>query len=109
MDANSLSSIPAGANAGTTLQPYNTGITAGLDAIPEYTLTPFLKQYVFTYVDNQSSGRAIKFQGTPVEVAVSASVLDGFKTTPNLSQQITRIPGPQYISSLGDLSTKYLD
>ena len=109
LDANSLSSIPAGANAGTTLQPYNTGITAGLDAIPEYTLTPFLKQYVFTYVDNQSSGRAIKFQGTPVEVAVSASVLDGFKTTPNLSQQITRIPGPQYISSLGDLSTKYLD
>lgn len=109
LDSNSLSTIPAGANAGTTLQPYNTGITVGLDAVPEYTLTPFLKQYVFTYVDNQSSGRAVKFQGTPVEVAVSDSVLDGFKTTPNLSQQITRIPGPQYISSLGDLSTKYLD
>jgi hypothetical protein len=42
-------------------------------------------------------------------VAVSKSVLDGFKSTPNVTQQITRIPGPQYISSLGDLSTKYLD
>lgn len=109
LDSESLTEIPSGAVAGAQLKPYNTGVTAGLDAVPEYTLTPFLKQYVFTYVDNQTSGRAVKFQGTPIEVAVSKSVLDGFKSTPNVTQQITRIPGPQYISSLGDLSTKYLD
>ena len=109
LDSDMLNELPSGANAGVTLQPYNTGITAGLDAIPEYTITPFLSQYVFTFIDTIPSGRSVKFQGTPVQAAVSDSILDGFKMTPNLSQQITRIPGPAYISSLGDLSTKYLD
>ena len=109
LDSGMLNEIPSGANAGVTLQPYNTGATAGLDAVPEYTLTPFLSQYVFTFIDKIPSGRSVKFQGTPVQAAVSDSILDGFKITPNLSQQITRIPGPAYISSLGDLSTKYLD
>lgn len=109
LDSNSLSEIPSNANTGTTLKPYNTDETVGLDAIPEYTITPFLNQYVFTYIDKTYSGRSVKFQGVPVDAYVSDSILDGFKKKPNLTQQITRIPGPQYISSFGDLSTKYLD
>ena len=109
LDSGMLNALPDGAISGATLAPYNTGATKGLDAIPEYTLTPFLSQYVFTFIDKIPSGRSVKFQGTPVEAAVSDSVLDGYKAKPNLTQQITRIPGPQYISSFGDLSTKYID
>lgn len=106
LDSNSLSELPSNANAGSSLAPYPVEY---LDAIPEYTITPFLKQYVFTFIDKIPSGRSVKFQGEPVQAYVSESILDGFKKTPNLSQQITRIPGPSYISSLGDLSTKYFD
>ena len=109
LDSNSLSELPSNAIPGATLKPYNTGETVGLDAIPEYTITPFLNQYVFTYIDKTYSGRSVKYQGVPINAYVSDSILDGFKKKPNLTQQITRIPGPEYISSFGDLSTKYLD
>lgn len=109
LDSGMLNEIPSNANAGTTLAPYNTGATVGLDAIPEYTITPFLSQYVFTFIDTNPSGKSVKFQGTPIEAAVSDSIADGYKIKPNLTQQITRIPGPRFLSSLGDLSTKYFD
>ncbi len=109
LDSGMLNEIPSNANAGTTLAPYNAGATIGLDAIPEYTITPFLSQYVFTFIDTNPSGKSVKFQGTPIEAAVSDSIADGYKIKPNLTQQITRIPGPKYLSSLGDLSTKYFD
>ena len=109
LDSNLLDSIPVNAGPDTVLAPYNTGNTVGLDAVPQFTITPFLYQYVFTYIDKTPQGKPVKFQGTPVETTVSTSALEGFKITPSLSQQITRIPGPDYISSLGDLSTKYFD
>ena len=58
LDSNSLSELPSNANAGSSLAPYPVEY---LDAIPEYTITPFLKQYVFTFIDKIPSGRSVKF------------------------------------------------
>ena len=55
------------------------------------------------YVNDNSN------QGTPINVDVPAEILNSYKTKPNLSQQLAYIPGPEYISDLGDLSTKYFN
>lgn len=78
------------------------------DATPEFTITPFLNQYVFTFNDKTPSGQSVKYQGTPVTTTVSDSVSDGYKKTPQFPEQIIYIPGADYLSSMGDLSLKYL-
>lgn len=105
LDSNSLSELPSNAWAGEELGVYPVPY---LDGTPEFEVTPFLKQYVVAYNDNQINGAPVKYQGTPVKTFVSDSVLDGYKKTPGFPEQIIKLPGPDYISSLGDLSTKYL-
>ena len=78
------------------------------DATPEFTITPFLNQYVFTFNDKIPSGQSVKYQGTPVTTTVSDSVSDGYRRTPQFPEQIIYIPGADYLSSMGDLSLKYL-
>lgn len=55
------------------------------------------------YINNSSN------QGSPINVDVPTAIVDSYKTKPNLSQQLAYIPGPEYISDLGDLSTKYFN
>ena len=105
LDSNSLSALPSNAWSGEELGAYPIPY---LDGTPEFEVTPFLKQYVVAYNDNQINGAPVKYQGAPIKAYVSDSVLDGYKTTPGYPEQIIRLPGPDYISELGDLSTKYL-
>ena len=97
--------LPENAWSGETLATYPVPY---YDGTPEFEITPFLKQYVVTYNDNSINGAPIKYQGQPVKTFVSDSVLDGYKKTPGYPEQIIKIPGPDFISELGDLSTKYL-
>ena len=81
---------------------------AYFDSTPEFTITPFLSQYVFTFNDKIPSGTSKKYNGTtPVTTTVSDSVSQGYKITPGFPEQIIYIPGGDYLSSMGDLSLKY--
>jgi len=104
LDSELLDVLPE--NAGQrTLAKYP---VAHYDATPEFTITPFLNQYVFTFNDKIPSGQSVKYQGTPVVTTVSDSVSDGYRRTPQFPEQIIYIPGADYLSSMGDLSLKYL-
>ena len=105
LDSASLSELPGNAWAGEVLGQYPVEY---YDATPEFEITPFLSQYVFTYNDKQPSGEPVKYQGMPVKTTCGASVSDGYKMTPGFPEQIIIVPAEDYISSLGDLSLKYL-
>ena len=105
LDSNTLSTLPNNAWSGEELAQYPVPY---YDATPEFEITPFLSQYVFTYNDKQPSGDPVKYQGIPVKTTCGASVTDGYKTTPGFPEQIIIVPAEDYISSLGDLSLKYL-
>ena len=82
-----------------------------LDARPGAQIKPFLHQYVSYFMDNLPSV-PIKYDGSNgqengVWTNVDAAKLVAFKREPDLSQQITYIPGGDYISKLGDLSLAY--
>lgn len=47
--------------------------------------------------------------GKTVIIPTLSTALTSIKSVPNITQQILLIPGPAYVSSLGDLSTKYVD
>ena len=109
LDSNLLSEIPStAAGKGFSLQSYP---KAYFDARPGAKIKPFLHQYVSYFMDNQPS-IPVKYDGSSgqedgVWTNVDAAKLIAFKTEPDLSQQITYIPGGDYISSLGDLSLMY--
>ena len=105
LDSNTLSELPGNAWSGEELGVYP---VAYYDATPEFEITPFLNQYVFTYNDKQPSGEPVKYQGIPVVTTCSPSVSDGYKATPGFPEQIIIVPAEDYVSSLGDLSLKYL-
>ena len=82
-----------------------------LDARPGAKIKPFLHQYVSYFMDNLPSV-PVKYDGSSgqedgVWTNVDAAKLVAFKREPDLSQQITYIPGGDYISKLGDLSLAY--
>ena len=93
------------ASAATYPKPY-------YDSVPGFTITPFLKEYVSYYTD-EVPGVPIKYTGGDgQENGVKTNVPEGtvatYKTeaeSPN--EQLVYIPGLDYISSLGDLSTSY--
>ena len=83
-----------------------------LDAIPNYYVTPYLDFYVTTFVDEnvfqtaESYNEAKYPNGIPT--VVSPSVLVGYQSgAPD--QQLNYFAGSEYISSLGDLSLKYIN
>ena len=82
------------------------------DATMEYYVTPYLDFYVTYFTDQNTfmtreSYDAIKYpNGIPT--ATSDAVLGGFKTG-TVDQQLNYFAGSNYISSLGDLSTKYVN
>ena len=82
------------------------------DSTPGFTITPFLKEYVSYYTD-EVPGLPVKYVGDEsqkngVKTSVPESTIATYKTeaeTPN--EQLVYIPGLDYLSSLGDLSTSY--
>ncbi len=84
---------------------------AYFDARPGFKIKPFLHQYVSYFHDSQPSIPVKYDGGTGQEDGVWTNVdsgkLQGYKTEVDYSQQITYVPGGDYISSLGDLSLTY--
>ena len=80
------------------------------DATPEYYVTPYLDFYITTFIDeipvraSEAYNEAKYPNGMPTYVSESA--LSGYKDG-RVDQQLNYFAGSAYISSLGDLSTKY--
>ncbi len=84
------------------------------DSRPGYKLKPFLKQYVSFFTDEIPSN-PVKYNADPLAEAdgvwtnVSPSIENTYKTQPETpNEQLNYIPGLDYLSSLGDLSTSYI-
>ena len=82
------------------------------DARPGFKIRPFLKQYV-TYYTDQVAAPPAKFSDTLAEADgvwtnVNTDMMISYRDKVGLQDQIFKIPGVDYISSLGDLSTTYL-
>ena len=80
------------------------------DANPVYTITPYLNFYITWFTDentfaNTEAYDAIKYPNG-METVVSDGVLQGFKSGV-VDEQLNYFSGADYISSFGDLSTKY--
>lgn len=83
--------------------------TEPLDFTADYQITPYLKQYVSYWYDDTKSGTTYASDGETITVPMLANKLDDIRNTPHRTQQLIYWGGPEYISSLGDLSKKYLD
>lgn len=82
------------------------------DATPDYYVTPYLNFYVTTFVDENvfQTPEAYNEEKYPngIPTVVSPSVLVGYQSgAPD--QQLNYFAGSEYISSLGDLSLKYIN
>ena len=84
------------------------------DARPGFKIRPFLKQYV-TYYTDQIAAQPAKYSDTQkqqedggVWTNVNSDMMIAYKEKVGLQDQIFKIPGVDFISSLGDLSTTYL-
>ena len=85
-----------------------------IDSVPDYNLTPFLKQYVNFYIDevpqlSQKYTATVEEQANGVKVVGIASIRNPYATDTNMAQQLSYLPGVDYLSSMGDLSTQYFD
>ena len=80
-----------------------------LDTCMDIKITPFLKQYVHAQYDDAMTSLVKANDGETVTIPTLATALNAIKSIPNAQQQILIIPGPAYVSSLGDLSVKYID
>lgn len=94
--------------AGFVQAPYKEN---ALDADWTWDITPYLRQYVSIRFDEKLERAPVLYNGdgNPVAVRVSDSNEQAVQTVPNHTQQIFYIGGADYVSSLGDLSCKYLD
>lgn len=79
-----------------------------LDGRGDFTLTPYLKQYVSIRYDDTPTP-SIKFEKDPINVQPPEGVLNAVRHQPEFTQQLVYFGGSEYISSLGDLSLNYPD
>lgn len=82
------------------------------DSRPNFKIKPFLKQYISYYTD-QVPTVPKKFNDSSAEqdgiwTNVNDDMLISYKEKTGLNDQIFKIPGVDFISSLGDLSTSYI-
>lgn len=102
LDESIVSSVPS--NSYTLTQypkPY-------FDATPQFEITPFLAQYVTVFYDEDPIIPSKKYNGIdPVITNTTPSVENGYRAIAPYNEQLTYIPGGDFLSSLGDLSLKY--
>ena len=78
------------------------------DATPQFTITPFLSQYVTVFYDEDPITPTLKYDGiNPVLTNTTPSVENGYKAIAPYNEQLTYIPGGDFLSDIGDISLKY--
>ena len=89
-------------------QPY--GVKKYIDATPQYNVTPYLNFYITTFVDENTFQNDEAFNEEKYPNGMPTKVLDSVTEAyqyGRVDQQLNYFAGSSYISSLGDLSTKY--
>ena len=90
--------------------PYRKGISEYIDSDPVYKITPYLNFYITTFTDENTYSNDEAFNedkypdGQPTKDV--PSVTEAYRYG-RVDQQLNYFAGSSYISSLGDLSTKY--
>lgn len=87
------------------------GLNSAVRSNARFSILPYLSQYVSVIYDkNATSPIVFKLSnGQPVEPVPPTNITKQENGTVALSQQLAYIRGPEYLSSLGDLSLKYLN
>ena len=81
-----------------------------IDATPQYNVTPYLNFYITTFVDENTFQNNEAFNEDKYPNGMPTKVLDSVSEAyqyGRVDQQLNYFAGSSYISSLGDLSTKY--
>lgn len=89
-------------------QPYQ--VMKYIDATPQYNVTPYLNFYITTFVDENTFQNDEAFNEDKYPNGMPTKVLDSVTEAyqyGRVDQQLNYFAGSSYISSLGDLSTKY--
>lgn len=95
------------ANGGQTNVEYKSN---PLDADDGIDIKPYLKQYVSLQFDTiPTEVKEYTGEEDSVRLDFLPNVQDAIHKTPMMSQQLVYIGGGEYISSLGDMSTRYLN
>lgn len=71
-------------------------------------VTPYLKQYVFLYHDETALNNVKCEDGHSQALSMTEADVKQAQTAIGLQQQLVYVPGAAYVSSLGELSNKYL-
>lgn len=102
------------ANASGTSDPTK-GTTASdspLESDATFNLETYLTQYCTVFLDItpiRPFKRYDATKGVPVAIEPPKATQEAIRDGSDLQQQLIYIYGPEYVKSLGDLSTKYLD
>lgn len=102
------------ANASGTSDPTK-GTTASdspLESDATFDLETYLTQYCTVFLDVtpiRPFKRYDAIKGVPVAIEPPKATQEAIRDGSDLQQQLIYIYGPEYVKSLGDLSTKYLD
>lgn len=80
-----------------------------LDTVFDFEVTPYLKQYMDAIYDDTVLPGVYASDGETVTIPTPANKINEIKDSPNFQQQLVYFGGAEYLSSLGDLSKKYLD
>lgn len=83
-----------------------------LESNAAYDITTYLTQYCTIFLDTTPVRPFARYDannGRPVHIMPPIAQQNAIQSGANLQQQLIYIYGPEYVKSLGDLSTKYLD
>ena len=101
LDISKIANPVAGYTNTSYPQPY-------YDAIPQFEITPFLSQYVSIFYDQDPITPTIKYDGlNTVTTYTTPAVETGYRATYPYNEQLTYIPGGDFLSDIGDISLKY--
>ena len=80
-----------------------------LDFVWDFDVTPYLKQYVSNIWDDTQLETQYASDGETVTIPIPENKFNDVMNTANYPQQLVYFGGAEYLSSLGDLSKKYID
>lgn len=80
-----------------------------LDFVWDFDVTPYLKQYVSNYWDDTALPTQYASDGETVTIPIPEYKIPDVYPKSSVKQQLVYFGGAEYVSSLGDLSKKYID
>lgn len=80
-----------------------------LDFVWDFDVTPYLKQYVSNWWDDTALPTTYASDGETITIPIPSTKVQDVYPKAHYPQQLVYFGGAEYVSSLGDLSKKYID